>query len=171
MRKIVIGLLLALITLPCMAYKTEDMYIMRLLEDGKLYFISENIFESNDVTHTLPFDITYFTASDSVSIKMSVYDDVLSIIDSVALLWDDQRVVNTQPISIYKEKEKKRWVHRCDCAFSYQVTKQAITNKTAPSFVIYTSNGAITYTLATKKWEKLVPHLREIFMIIDSSMR
>lgn len=171
MRKLVIGLLLAIVALPCSAYKTEEMYIMRLLETGKLYFISENLFESAETKRSLPFDITYFTATDSVSIKMSVYDDILTTIDSVAMVWEDQRVVSTQPKAIYKEKEKKLWVHRCDCSFSYQTTKQAITNETAPSFVIYTPDSAVVYTLPAKKWEKLVPHLREIFMIIDSSLR
>lgn len=169
MRKLLIGICIFVNILPTLAYKTEDMYIMRLLESGKLYFISENIFESIDSNLKLPFDITHLSTTDSVSIKMSVYNEVLTSVDSMAIVWDDHRFVCQQPAAIYKEKEKKLWVHRYDCKAPYSDIKQSLTSESAPKFIIYTTDKASTYTLSTNKWKKLSPHIREIFMTIDSS--
>lgn len=169
MRKLLIALFLFVSTLPSFAYKTEEMYIMRLLESGKLYFISENIFESVNSNLKLPFDITHLSTTDSVSIKMSVYNESLTSVDSVAILCGEHMYTCQNPAAIYKEKEKKLWVHRYDCKAPYTFVKQSLTGEFAPKIVIYTTDKTVTYTLSSNKWKKLSPHLREIFMIIDSS--
>ena len=169
MKKILFALFLLGLHLPSFAEKTEDMYIMRLTTQGHLFFISENIFPSTDRTLSLPFDITYLNTTDSVSIKMSVYSHTLTNIDSVAWVLPDQSYVCPVVHSIYKEKEKKLWVHRSDCAFSYQATKQCMTHPSAPQIVVYTAAGVHTYVLPQKQWQKLLPHFQEIFMLIDAS--
>ena len=79
---------------------------MRHTSKGQLFFISENIFHSTNRTFNLPFDITYLNSSDSVSIKMTVYNDQLTRVDSVALVTTDDRYVCPNVHSIYNEKEK-----------------------------------------------------------------
>ena len=124
MKKIFFAIFLLCLHIPSFAKKTEDMYIMRHTSKGQLFFISENIFHSTNRTFNLPFDITYLNSSDSVSIKMTVYNDQLTRVDSVALVTTDDRYVCPNVHSIYNEKEKKFWTHRCDCAFSYKATKK-----------------------------------------------
>lgn len=151
------------------AEKTEDMYIMRHIASGQLYFISEITFPSTDSKLVLPFDITHLNSTDSVSIKMTVYENSLTNVDSVALVSENAKVVCPLVNSIYKEKEKKLWVHRSDCTFSYQDTKQTFVQPTPPQIIVYTAAGAHTYAMTQKNWEKILPNIHEIFMIIDAS--
>ena len=158
--------------LPSFAEKTEDMYIMRHTTQGQLFFISENIFPSTNSKFSLSFDVTYLNSSDSVSIKMTVPCHVLTTVDSVALVLEDDRFVCPLVKTIYREKEKKHWIHRCDCAFTYEAAKNTFTQPaTSPQLVVYTAAGTQTYAMPPKKWQALHQHLLEIFMIIDASKR
>ena len=155
--------------LPVLAEKTEDMYIMRHTSQGQLFFISENTFPSTNRKFELPFDITYLNTTDTVSIKMTVYSESLTHVDSVALVTMEDRYVCPMVHSIYKEKENKYWIHRSDCAFSYEATKKSMVQPISPEMVIYTAAGTQTYAMPQKQWQKLQPHLVEIFMLIDAS--
>lgn len=171
MKNLFIALTLLCVCIPTFAEKTEDMYIMRHTTQGQLFFISENIFPSIDSKFTLPFDITYLNTSDTVSIKMTVSSHTLTNVDSVALVLENDRYVCPQVKSIYKEKEKKYWIHRCDCVFSYEETKKGLIQPTSPQLVVYTAAGVQTYAMPQKKWQALHQHLLEIFMLIDASKR
>lgn len=144
---------------------------MRLTTQGQLFFISENIFPSLDRKSSLPFDITYLNSTDSVSVKMTVPSHTLTHVDSVALVTAEERYLCPMAYAIYKEKEKKHWIHRADCAFSYQDIKKCMLQTTSPTFVVYTAAGEQSYSMPLKQWEKLHPHLVEIFMLIDASKR
>ena len=158
--------------LPSFAEKTEDMYIMRHTTQGQLFFISENIFPSTNSKFSLSFDVTYLNSSDSVSIKMTVPCHVLTTVDSAALVLEDDRFVCPLVKTIYREKEKKHWIHRCDCAFTYEAAKNTFTQPAmSPQVVVYTAAGTQTYAMPAKKWQALHQHLLEIFMIIDASKR
>lgn len=148
------------------------MYIMRHTTQGQLFFISENIFPSTNSKFSLSFDVTYLNSSDSVSIKMTVPCHVLTTVDSVALVLEDDRFVCPVVKTIYMEKEKKHWIHRCDCAFTYEAAKNTFTQPAmSPQVVVYTAAGTQTYAMPAKKWQALHQHLLEIFMIIDASKR
>ena len=172
MKKLFLAFALLAISLSIFAEKTEDMYVMRHTTQGQLFFISENIFPSTDSKFTLPIDITYMNISDSLSIKMTVSSHTLTNVDSVALVSENNRYVCPMVKSIYKEKEKKHWIHRCDCAFTYEAAKNTFTQPaTSPQIVVYTAAGTQTYAMPPKKWQALHQHLLEIFMIIDASKR
>lgn len=169
MKKLFLSIFLLCLYIPSFAKKTEDMYIMRHTTRGQLFFISENVFPSTNQTCELPFDITYLNSTDSVSIKMTVYNNTLTHVDSVALVLPNKRYVCHKIHSIYKEKEKKLWAHRCDCAFSYTIAKMCMIQSTSPQIVVYTTTGTNTYTMPQQQWQRLQPHLVEIFMVIDAS--
>ena len=171
MKKIIIALFLIGVCIPSFAEKTEDMYIMRHTTKGQLFFITEKIFPSKDRTFNLPFDITYMNSTDSVSIKMTVTGNTLTNVDSVALLTDNNRFICPVVKSIYKEKEKKHWTHRCDCKFSYEATKKCFVNVSSPKIIVYTAHGEHSYEMPEKKWQILRKHLVEIFMLIDASKK
>lgn len=172
MKKTILAIsLLLFMSVSSFAKKTEDMYVMRHTTQGQLFFITENIFPSTDRTFELPFDITYLNTSDTLSIKMTVSSNTLTHVDSVALVQSGVRYVCQMAHSIYKEKDKKNWVHRCDCAFSYKDTKMCMIHPTPPQIVVYTTTGRHTYAMTQPQWQKFVPHLREIFMLIDASKR
>ena len=171
MKKIFFTLLIVCLHISVFAEKTEDMYVMRLTTQGQLFFISENIFTSLDRKFELPFDITYLNSTDSVSIKMTVPNHTLTHVDSVALVLEDEAYMCPVVYSIYKEKDKKQWIHRCDCAFSYEAVRNAMVQPTSPKFVVYTAAGEQSYLMPQAQWQKLQPHLVEIFMLIDASKR
>ena len=171
MKKIFFTLLIVCMSIPVFAEKTEDMYIMRLTTQGQLFFISENIFPSIDRKSSLPFDITYLNSTDSASVKMTVPSHTLTHVDSVALVTEEERYLCPMVHTIYKEKEKKHWIHRADCAFSYQAIKKCMIQPTSPKIVIYTAVGEQSFVMPQKQWEKLQPHMVEIFMLIDASKR
>ncbi|MBQ5387851.1 MAG: hypothetical protein IIU55_02070 [Paludibacteraceae bacterium] len=172
MKKLIVAFALLAISLSIFAEKTEEMYVMRHTTQGQLYFISEIIFPATDSKFSLPFDITYLNTSDSLSIKMTVPHHTLTNVDSVALVLQDDRYVCPMVKSIYKEKEKKHWIHRCDCAFTYEAAKKNFTQPaTSPQVVVYTAAGTQTYAMPPKKWQALHQHLLEIFMLIDASKR
>ena len=99
---------------------------MRHCQEGQLFFIRPNTFFSADHKTEFSFDITHLNTTDTASIKMTVYESTLVNVDSVAILCDGQRYICNTPMSIYKEKEKKHWVHRCDCVFPYKEIKLAM---------------------------------------------
>ena len=171
MKKLFIALSLMCLCLPSFAEKTEDMYIMRHTTQGQLFFISENIFPSTNSKFSLSFDVTYLNSSDSVSIKMTVPCHVLTTVDSAALVLEDDRFVCPLVKTIYREKEKKHWIHRCDCAFAYEAVQRCFVQPTAPQIVVYTPVAEQHYQLSEKKWQALHQHLVEIFMLIDASKR
>ena len=154
-----------------MAEKTEDMFVMRHSQEGSLFFIRPNTFYCTDDKSELSFDITHLNTTDTASIKMTVYEKTLVNVDSVALLCEGQRYICNTVESIYKEKEKKHWIHRCDCVFSYEETKKGLIQPTSPQLVVYTAAGVQTYAMPQKKWQALHQHLLEIFMLIDASKR
>ena len=145
------------------------MYIMRHTTKGELFFISENIFPSIDRKFELAFDITYLNSTDSVSMKMTVQNQTLTTVDSVALVLMEDKYVCPMVHAIYKEKEKKYWIDRSDCTFSYQAIKKCLIQPVAPTIVVYTAAGEQSYVMPQKQWEKLHPHMVEIFMLIDAS--
>ena len=160
-----------MLTTPLMAEKTEDMFVMRHSSEGNLFFIRPNTFYSTNNKTELNFDITHLNTTDTASIKMTVYETTLVNVDSVALICEAKRYVCDTVVSIYKEKENKLWIHRCDCVFPFQAVKQAMIGEKAPTIVIYTNRSTLSYTLTAQKWAKLCPHMRDIFMIIDSTRR
>ena len=171
MKKLIVAFACLAASLSIYAEKTEDMYVMRHTTQGSLFFISEIIFPSTDSKFSLPFDITYLNTSDSVSIKLTASSHALTTVDSVALVLEDSRYVCPVVKSIYKEKEKKHWIHRCDCAFTYEATKKCFVQPAAPQIVVYTPVGQQIFTMPEKKWQALHQHLVEIFMLIDASKR
>ena len=170
MKKILI-VLLCIHSCLSFAAKTEDMYLMRNTEIGDLFFIFENSFHSLDNKHPLLFDITYLTSCDTISIKMTITDKTLVDIDSVKLSWSNTAYTVINPILIYKEKDNKCWVNRCDCIFPYTSVEQAFTNQQCPTFTIYTTKDTISYYLSPNKWDKLNRHFQEIFITIQSHKR
>ena len=171
MKHFLLGILFCALATPLLAEKPEDMYVMRHSPEGQLFFIRPNTFYSTDNKSELLFDITHLNTTDTASIKMTVYETTLVNVDSVALLCEGQRYICNTVESIYKEKEKKHWIHRCDCVFPFQEVKLAMIADQAPTFVVYTNKSTLSYTLVANKWAKLQPHLCDIFMIIDESKR
>ena len=159
MKHFLLGILFCALATPLLAEKTEDMYVMRHSPEGQLFFIRPNTFYSTDNKSELLFDITHLNTTDTASIKMTVYETTLVNVDSVALLCEGQRYICNTVESIYKEKEKKHWIHRCDCVFPLKAVKLAMIADQAPTFVVYTNKSTLSYTLVANKWTKLQPHL------------
>ena len=147
------------------------MYVMRYGPDGLLYFIRPNQFYSSDSKTELSYDITHLNTTDTASVKMTIYETTLVRIDSVAIVSNGARYLCDDVVSIYKEKNNKRWEHRCDCPFPYQVVKSAMTAEQSPTVIVYTNKSTLSYTMAANKWERLLPHFSDIFMLIDESKR
>ncbi len=170
MKKILI-LLFSLYSCLSFAVKTEDMYLMRNIELGNLFFIFENSFQSADNKNPLLFDMTHLSSCDTVSIKMTLTNKTLVDVDSVKLSWNEGSYTVINPILIYKEKDNKCWVNRCDCIFPYIFVEQAFTHQQCPTFTIYTTAHTISYSLSQNKWDKLKLHFQEIFITIQSHKR
>lgn len=147
------------------------MYVMRLTNKGKLFFIYENSFNQVDGKLQLFFDVTYLNTNDSASIKMTIYESSLVDVDSIALSWDNNRIICAEPSLIYKEKKNKLWEHRYDCMFLYHNIMSAFICEKAPKFTIYVGNNMKQYTLSDKEWKKLHMHMSDIFMIIQSNVK
>jgi hypothetical protein len=171
MKHLLLGIVFCMLATPLLAEKTEDMYVMRHSPEGQLFFIRPNTFYSTDTKSDLLFDITHLNTTDTASIKMTIYETTMVDVDSVALLCDGKRYISNTVSSIYKEKEKKHWIHRCDCVFPFNEVKLTMIASQAPTFVVYTNKSTLSYTLTANNWKKLHPHFCDIFMIIDESKR
>ena len=171
MKRILVGIFLILSVTSVFAQKTEDMYVMRHSSDGQLYFIRPIMFSSADSKAELSCDITHLNTKDTASVKMTIYETTLVRIDSVALVSNGARFLCDDVVSIYKEKDKKLWVHRCDCPFPYPVVKLAMIADQAPTIIVYTNKSTLSYTMAANKWAKLRLRFSDIFLLIDESKR
>ena len=147
------------------------MYVMRHSSDGQLYFIRPIMFSSADSKAELSCDITHLNTKDTASVKMTIYETTLVRIDSVALVSNGARFLCDDVVSIYKEKDKKLWVHRCDCPFPYPVVKLAMIADQAPTIMVYTNKSTLSYTMADNKWAKLRLRFSDVFLLIDESKR
>ena len=144
---------------------------MRHSADGQLYFIRPNLFYSSDNKTKLSYDITHLNTTDTASVKMTIYETTLVSVDSVAIVSNGVRFLCDDVASIYKEKNHKRWEHRCDCSFPYQAVKSAMTAEQAPTVIVYTNKSTLSYTMPANKWIKLSSRFSDIFMLIDESKR
>ena len=171
MKRILVGIFLILSITSVFAQKTEDMYVMRHSSDGQLYFIRPIMFSSADSKAELSCDITHLNTKDTASVKMTIYETTLVRIDSVALVSNGARFLCDDVVSIYKEKDKKLWVHRCDCPFPYPVVKLAMIADQAPTIMVYTNKSTLSYTMADNKWAKLRLRFSDVFLLIDESKR
>ena len=171
MKRILIGIFCILSVTSVFAQKTEDMYVMRYSSDGLLYFIRPNLFYSSDSKTELSYDITHLNTTDIASVKMTIYETTLVRIDSVAIVSNGERFLCDDVVSIYKEKDRKRWEHRCDCSYPYQAVKSAMTAEQAPTVIVYTNKSTLSYTIAANKWARLSSCYSDIFMLIDESKR
>lgn len=171
MKRILVGIFLILSVTSVFAQKTEDMYVMRHSSDGQLYFIRPIMFSSADSKAELSCDITHLNTKDTASVKMTIYETTLVRIDSVALVSNGARFLCDDVVSIYKEKDKKLWVHRCDCPFPYPVVKLAMIADQAPTIMVYTNKSTLSYTMADNKWAKLRLRFSDVFLLIDESKR
>jgi hypothetical protein len=171
MKRILVGIFCILSVTSVFAQKTEDMYVMRHSEEGQLYFIRPNQFYSTDSKAELSYDITYLNTRDTASVKMTIYETTLVNVDSVALVSNGARFLCDDVASIYKEKDNKRWVHRCDCSFAYNELKLAMTAGQAPTVIVYTNKSTLSYSMVANKWTKLRPRFSDIFTLIDESKR
>ena len=171
MKRILIGIFCLLSVTSVFAQKTEDMYVMRHSEEGQLYFVRPNMFYSADGKAELSYDITYLNTRDTASVKMTIYETTLVSIDSVAIVSNGARFLCDDVASIYKEKDNKRWVHRCDCPFPFNALELAMTAGQAPTVIVYTNKSTLSYSMVANKWAKLRPRFSEIFMLIDASKR
>ena len=171
MKRILVGIFLILSVTSVFAQKTEDMYVMRHSSDGQLYFIRPIMFSSADSKAELSCDITHLNTKDTASVKMTIYETTLVRIDSVALVSNGARFLCDDVVSIYKEKDKKLWVHRCDCPFPYPVVKLAMIADQAPTIMVYTNKSPLSYTMADNKWAKLRLRFSDVFLLIDESKR
>ena len=171
MKRILVGIFLILSVTSVFAQKTEDMYVMRHSSDGQLYFIRPIMFSSADSKAELSCDITHLNTKDTASVKMTIYETTLVRIDSVALVSNGARFLCDDVVSIYKEKDKNLWVHRCDCPFPYPVVKLAMIADQAPTIMVYTNKSTLSYTMADNKWAKLRLRFSDVFLLIDESKR
>ena len=171
MKRILVGIFCILSVTSVFAQKTEDMYIMRHSSEGDLYFIRPIQFSSADSKAELSYDITHLSTKDTASVKMTIYETTLVRVDSVAIVSNGKRFLCDDVASIYKEKDKKLWAHRCDCPFPYHEVKLAMTADQAPTIIVYTNKSTLSYTMAANKWAKLRLRFSDVFLLIDESKR
>lgn len=148
------------------AAKLSDMYFVKNLPDGKLYFVFENKLQCIENSDYIKYDLTYCDSNDSVSIKMSIYQKNFSTIDSLAFNNGYERYV-TIPSLFYHEQFHKKWLGRYDNIVPFNFINQAF-NSTNPLTISIYSQGKVTmFSMHKSKWKNFSPKMQDIFEMIQ----
>lgn len=153
------------------AAKTNDRYIMRPYENGQLYFILPfEIPSQSPKEKALEADITYPTASDSVTMNMSVKSMIELSVDSF-VFEGNHRVVIRDYEPFFVEPEGKLWLHRFSLRFPLNDLMQLFRGGAPLKIVVCTQKDKIEYGWTEKEWKKEQEWMNKILHIIDNNRK
>ena len=154
------------------AAESKDRYVMRTFENGQLYFILPfDIPVQSTKSKPLSADITYLTASDSVTMKISVlWNEELSA-DSIVLVGNGKRICAKDFETYFIEPDGKWWLHRYSMSFLFSELTSVYTSSKPFSLSIYAKQHTVRYGYSDKAWLKEQQWMNKILHIIDSNRR
>lgn len=148
------------------AAKLSDMYFVRNLPNGKLYFVFENKLQCVENSDYIKYDLTYCDSNDSASIKMSIYQKNLSIIDSLAFNNGYVRYI-TVPSLFYQELFHKKWLGRYDNIVPFNFINQAFNSTQPLTISIYSQGKETIFSVPKSNWKSFSRKMQDIFEIIQ----
>lgn len=164
---IILSLLVSLSAFSQKLYKDYTFYPQ---ETGKLYFILPlKGFQSDApvVVKGLEYDLTYFTASDSVTFTYTYTTHIICVSDSISLIGSEGDVLHTKKTAmLFVQPHKKQWQQRASTQIPYTLLTELYKQKEPFRVRIHSSGQTLDYTLKRSKWEKQRFLLSRIFEII-----
>jgi hypothetical protein len=172
MRWIVTSSLLLVLLLSCKYSQSQDIskyYIASYQEEGILYFIDpledwKNRKEKADFS----FDITYFTANDSLVYNFSLLTKANSAPQFLTIKLGDESLF-TKCEKIFIEAEKSRYHYRYSAKIAFDDFYRFIQTKAEEPLIIVSleNQQEIIFSTTQSKWLKQHDILQRIFIIIS----
>jgi len=154
-----------------LADKLEDRYVMKIFDEGQLYFILPfEIQTQTNKVKPLSVDITYLTTADSITMNMSVLTMKELNTDSV-VLEGENKVVIPDFQTFFIEKEGKYWFHRYSIQIPYCQFMQFYSATKPLHIEIHSATQCIQYGYTQTQWNKDRIWMLQIIKIMENNKR
>lgn len=168
----IIGLLFAI---PISAQKLNKDYSFLPQENGILYFIfPQKGFSSTDNTAKkgLEYDLTYFTANDSILFSYTYINKELCKTETIFFLSaDGQTLYKGKAEMLFVQPKKATWIHRATVKIPYSLFVSFYAMQQPYNICLHTSRKEIPYTLKDRKWKKQTYLVSRIFDTIKYNQK
>ena len=169
MKRILLTSIILLLSTSFYAISIEDRYVMRVVNDGQLYFILPYEIPSSAYrTKAAMADITYLTTTDSVTMNVSVWGKDVLKADSILLITEDDRVVCDFQ-TFFIEMDGKLWLHRYSLRYPYADLCRLYSSPSPFILRIYAESKEVQYTYLAKAWKKESVWMNQILQMIMSN--
>ncbi len=151
------------------ATSLEDHYIMKIMDDGQLYFITPF-----DIPAQMPkmkaasADITYLTNADSVTMNISVWAKQELLVDSIVIAANG-KIVRCEFQVFFIEMERKLWIHRYSLHYPLNDLVAIYKSPVPYTLHIYAKEQDVQYAYSSKLWVKESVWMNRILHIILSN--
>lgn len=171
MKKYLLLILSLYILSSLQASDLADRYIMKVIENGQLYFILPyNIPSKSAKEKALSVDITYLTTSDSTTINMSVWTKNELAIDSIVFVGRENWRIEDFSI-FFIEKDGKLWLHRYSLRFPFCQLVQLYKEPDPFVLCFYAKGDVLQYSCSLRSWSKEQLWMNQILHTIMSNKK
>ncbi|MCC8088305.1 MAG: hypothetical protein LIO79_03445 [Rikenellaceae bacterium] len=169
--------LLFLLIIGCLSGSSQKInrdYSFLKQQNGNLYFIHPmNGFKSSDknIKKDMEYDMTYLTATDSVSFIFSVYTYEVAKLDSLRIIdVNGAEIYSTGVEMIYVKPRKKYWIQRAGITVPYELLSDLYKKDEPYSIVLHGGESEIIYKMAQGKWRSQSDMVNKIFDVIEYNL-
>lgn len=168
----VIGLLFSI---PISSQKLNKDYSFLPQEDGVLYFVfPQKGFSSADNTAKkgLEYDLTYFTANDSILFSYTYTNRDICKTENISFLSEDgQTLYQGKAEMLFVQPKKKAWTHRATVKIPYNLIVSLYATQRPYDICLHTGKKDIHYTMNGRKWKKQSYRTSRIFDTIKYNQK
>lgn len=161
-------LVLALCLMPGVvsAQKIKNHYVSSMQQKGTLYFIRpQKGFKNQELGSRFLYDITCFSATDSVTFNFSYFDKNVRNLDSIYLLTGSKKF--SAPVArIFVETKKSSWHYRFTARFALNDIQAFFNEKERGTITLVDRSTPIPLRTNKKKWKKYAAINTKIIQLI-----
>lgn len=151
--------------------RLSDLYVMKPLENGHLYFVLPfNIPSITSKTRSVSVDITSLTCSDSVTVNMSVWKKTEIETDSIIFRSDRNFVIHDYQ-TFFIEKDEKLWLHRYSIRMLFKDLKYLYSAPKSFRIQVYSKDQLMEYEYTSRLWSKEGNNICQVLRIIESNKK
>lgn len=158
------------ISLSLWGQKLHKDYAFYPQEEGNLYFIfPQKGFRCSDpdITKGLEYDLTYFTANDSVVLAYTCVSPFVCKSDTVSLLDQAGNSLYVAPAEmLFVQPKGKNWEQRATVKIPYSRVVSLYHTPSPFTLRIHTPGRTVDYHLSSKDWKKQTFLVSRIFEMI-----
>lgn len=147
----------------------KNKYSSHSNEQGTVYFIYPmKGLKNKDIPSNLEYDLTYNSATDSVTYNFTFYNKVVSPVESIYFDNPDQKF---EAEMLFVEPHKNDWKLRVSVKLPFEFVKVIYSSKTSYKLFLNTEKGIYEFNQSEKSWQKQADIINKIFDVIKYNVK